>query len=32
MGKTINYARPDGKSVAGYLAEPAGATAAPGVV
>ena len=32
MGKTINYARPDGKNVAGYLAEPAGATAAPGVV
>jgi carboxymethylenebutenolidase len=32
MGKTINYTRPDGKNVAGYLAEPAGATAAPGVV
>jgi carboxymethylenebutenolidase len=32
MGKTISYSRPDGKSVAGYLAEPAGAAAAPGVV
>jgi carboxymethylenebutenolidase len=31
MGKTIEYKRPDGKSIAGYLAEPA-ATAAPGVV
>jgi len=32
MGSTINYKRPDGQSVAGYLAEPANAAAAPGVV
>lgn len=32
MGKTINYSRPDGQSVAGYLAEPANAAAAPGMV
>ena len=32
MGKTINYKRPDGQSVVGYLAEPANALAAPGMV
>ena len=32
LGKTISYERPDGQSVAGYLAEPANAAAAPGVV
>jgi carboxymethylenebutenolidase len=32
MGKTINYKRPDGQSVVGYLAEPAKGTAAPGMV
>jgi len=32
MGKTINYKRPDGQSVVGYLAEPAKRTAAPGMV
>ena len=32
MGKTINYKRPDGQSVVGYLAEPAKDTAAPGMV
>jgi carboxymethylenebutenolidase len=32
MGKTISYKRPDGQSVAGYLAEPAKGTAAPGTV
>jgi carboxymethylenebutenolidase len=32
MGKTINYPRPDGKSVAGYLAEPAAGDKAPGIV
>ena len=32
MGKTINYKRPDGQSVVGYLAEPANAVAAPGMV
>ena len=32
MGKTINYKRPDGQSVVGYLAEPAKAAAAPGMV
>jgi carboxymethylenebutenolidase len=32
MGKTINYKRPDGQSVVGYLAEPANAAAAPGMV
>ena len=31
MGKTISYKRPDGKSVNGYLAEPAGGKG-PGVV
>jgi carboxymethylenebutenolidase len=32
MGKTISYQRPDGKNVEGYLAEPAGASHAPGIV
>ena len=32
MGKMISFKRPDGKSVEGYLAEPAQATNAPGVV
>jgi carboxymethylenebutenolidase len=32
MGRTIEYKRPDGQSVAGYLAEPAGGIAAPGIV
>lgn len=32
MGKTIHFQRPDGKSVDGYLAEPAGGSNAPGVV
>jgi len=32
MGNLINCKRPDGQTVAGYLAEPANATAAPGVV
>ena len=32
MVKTINYKRPDGQSVVGYLAEPAKGTAAPGMV
>ncbi len=32
MGKTINYKRPDGKEVVGYLAEPAQGAAAPGMV
>lgn len=32
MGKTINYKRPDGKDVVGYLAEPAQGAAAPGMV
>jgi carboxymethylenebutenolidase len=32
MGKTISYPRPDGQSVAGYLAEPAHAARAPGMV
>jgi carboxymethylenebutenolidase len=32
MGKTIDYKRPDGRSVSGYLAEPTNATAAPGIV
>jgi len=32
MSKTISYQRPDGQSVNGYLAEPAGATGAPGIV
>jgi carboxymethylenebutenolidase len=32
MSRTISYSRPDGSSVNGYLAEPAGATGAPGIV
>jgi carboxymethylenebutenolidase len=32
MGRTIEYQRPDGQGVAGYLAEPAAAGAAPGIV
>lgn len=32
MGKTIEFKRPDGQSVQGYLAEPAQAAGAPGIV
>jgi carboxymethylenebutenolidase len=32
MGKTTHFKRPDGKSVSGYLAEPARGANAPGVV
>jgi len=32
MGKSIEFKRPDGQSVHGYLAEPANATGAPGLV
>ena len=32
MGKMVEYKRPDGKSVNGYLAEPANAAKAPGMV
>ena len=32
MGKTVSYNRPDGKSVNGYLAEPAGGAKAPAIV
>ena len=32
MGSTVNFKRPDGKDVQGYLAEPASAAGAPGVV
>jgi carboxymethylenebutenolidase len=32
MGRTIEYQRPDGQRVSGYLAEPASAVAAPGIV
>ncbi len=32
MGKMISFKRPDGKSVDGYLAEPANGAAAPGIV
>ena len=32
MGTMIEYKRPDGQSVNGYLAEPAAATRAPGIV
>ncbi|HEY3076274.1 MAG TPA: dienelactone hydrolase family protein [Burkholderiales bacterium] len=32
MGKTVSFNRPDGKSVNGYLAEPAGGAKAPGIV
>src|ERR671935_3249860 len=32
MGKTIEYKRPDGKTVRGYLAEPPAGSKAPGMV
>jgi len=32
MGRMVEFKRPDGQSVAGYLAEPAHAAGAPGVV
>lgn len=32
MGTTTSYARPDGKNVTGYLAEPSAGSNAPGVV
>jgi carboxymethylenebutenolidase len=32
MGKSVSYQRPDGGSVAGYLAEPANPAGAPAVV
>lgn len=32
MGKTVSFNRPDGKTVSGYLAEPADTVAAPGIV
>ena len=32
MGKTVEFKRPDGQAVQGYLAEPAQAAGAPGVV
>ena len=32
MGKTVAFERPDGQSVEGYLAEPAVAAGAPGLV
>ena len=32
MGKTVSFNRPDGKSVNGYLAEPAGGSKAPAMV
>lgn len=32
MGKVVNFNRPDGKTVQGYLAQPAQADGAPGVV
>src|SRR5688572_25717343 len=32
MGKMISFKRPDGQSVNGYLAEPAQAAKAPGIV
>lgn len=32
MGKMVEFKRPDGQSVMGYLAEPAKASSAPGVV
>ncbi len=32
MGKNVEFKRPDGQSVQGYLAEPANASGAPGVV
>lgn len=32
MGTTLNFQRPDGQTVSGYLAEPAQPTGAPGIV
>jgi len=32
MGRTIEYKRPDGQGISGYLAEPSQAAAAPGIV
>ena len=32
MGRMIEFQRPDGQAVKGYLAEPGGAGAAPGIV
>jgi len=32
MGTTVEFKRPDGKAVSGYLAEPANASTAPGIV
>ena len=32
MGKMVEYKRPDGKSVNGYLSEPAGGSNAPAMV
>ena len=32
MGKMTSYTRPDGKSVSGYLAEPAQGAKAPGMI
>lgn len=32
MGRTVEFKRPDGQSVQGYLAEPSAAAGAPGVV
>lgn len=32
MGKMINFQRPDGQAVAGYLAWPAQGAVAPGIV
>ena len=32
MGQMVSFKRPDGKSVNGYLAEPASGSKAPGIV
>jgi len=32
MGHIVNFQRPDGKELQGYLAEPAGRTQAPAIV
>ena len=32
MGKTVEFKRPDGGTLSGYLAEPAQAAGAPGLV
>ncbi len=32
MGTTITFQRPDGQAASGYLAEPANAAEAPGIV